>query len=252
MREKRTAKHMHARDMVYDHIMSKILDASLPFGTRLTEQAISDELGVSRTPVHDALAKLVNKGIAEYTPGVGIFLKEISRSDIQELIELRRVYEMYAVGVAAEKCAPYLLAKMKESCDMMYRLADEIRSGNAPEPAKQQLVKNNAEIMFHLSIIQATGNNHLIRIFSDTMLLTKTLCAKERNDRNIPLETIANAFWIHSKICRLIERKSKARAVSVMEQHINNALKTTLVNYDEEDQGGGQGIVYMDLYKNMV
>lgn len=249
--KKKSAARKQSRDMVYDYIFKKILDGSIRFGTRLTELALAGELGVSRTPVHDALAKLVHKGIAVYAPGNGIYLKEITRVDIQELVALRRLYETYATGIAAARTKPYFLVKMEESCNILRQLGLDIRAGKAPSLNEQWRIKNNAEILFHFSIIQATGNSQLIRVFSDTLLLTQILCTMELNNQSMSLGLVANIYWGHSKLLRLIKKGRKEQAIAFMGYHIDEGLKTLLTCYDEKEPAPVEESDSMNLYETL-
>ncbi|MDO5552906.1 MAG: GntR family transcriptional regulator [Planctomycetia bacterium] len=225
------------REVVYDYIFKRILDGSLRFGSRLTELGVASELGVSRTPVHDALAKLVNKGIAVYTPSGGIHLKELTRTDIKELVALRRLYETYAAGIAAESASPYFIGKMKEACAILRQLALDIRSNKITSLNERWRIKNDAEIMFHLSIIQSTKNSRLIRVFSDAVLFTQILCTIDVNDRTTSLHMVADIYLNHMRLCRLIERRERDKAVAFMGKHLDVGFQTLLDDYDRRHPG---------------
>lgn len=237
-----------ARDVVYDYIFKRILDGSIRFGSRLTELGVASELGVSRTPVHDALAKLVNKEIAVYTPGGGIYLKELTRTDIKDLADLRRLYETYATGIAAEGAGPYFIGKMKESCAILRQLALDIREGKIISMNKRWQIKNDAEIMFHLSIIQSTKNQRLIRVFSDAILFTQILCTLDLNDRTASLGMVASIYLDHMRLCRMIANREKEKAIAFMGKHLDHGIQELLNDYDLRHPGTDEDLPLPSQY----
>lgn len=85
--------HTTLSQAVYEEIRRRILDRELSPGTHLVERALADELEVSRVPVREALRELVRDGLAEERGRTGLYVTELTRDDIAEILELRSVLD---------------------------------------------------------------------------------------------------------------------------------------------------------------
>ncbi len=94
---------MRASERVYRSLRSEILDATLAPGDVLAEVELSTRLGVSRTPVREALTRLVSDGLATALSGRGTVVSEVSTGDITGLYELRQALEAQAAALAAQR-----------------------------------------------------------------------------------------------------------------------------------------------------
>src|SRR5215207_5835294 len=90
-----------AREKAYSLIQRKILSGEWSGGTAVSELALSKEMGLSRTPIREAVRQLAGEGFLEEVSGRGMAVARIRRSDIAELYELREAIEVFAVGKAA-------------------------------------------------------------------------------------------------------------------------------------------------------
>src|SRR4051794_18424985 len=90
-----------AREKAYSHIQRKILSGEWAGGSPVSELALSKEMGLSRTPIREAVRQLAGEGFLEQVAGRGIAVAQIRRSDIAELYELREAIEVFAVGKTA-------------------------------------------------------------------------------------------------------------------------------------------------------
>lgn len=84
-------------------LRAQIVDGSIPPATRLSEVTLAKHLGVSRTPVREALRKLEQEGLAERRHGLGLFVTELTRGDAAEIVGIRSVLEGYAARLAAQR-----------------------------------------------------------------------------------------------------------------------------------------------------
>ncbi|BDG60985.1 GntR family transcriptional regulator [Caldinitratiruptor microaerophilus] len=112
-----------ARDAVYSVLRRAILDGSLPRGERLVERELAQKLGISRTPVREALQRLEVEGLAEKYPRRGLVVSGMSRQDILDIYEIRAALEGLVTAMAARRRTPAdverldrLLAEMDRCC----------------------------------------------------------------------------------------------------------------------------------------
>ncbi|MDO5553665.1 MAG: GntR family transcriptional regulator [Planctomycetia bacterium] len=220
-----------ARETVYEYIYGKILCGSLPLGARLTEVGIATELGVSRTPVREALARLVHEGLAVNVPGEGIFLRESNRHDLEELFQMRTIFEVFAIREAATKLTPSLRERLTDSVDVLRQIAVEIRDGSTRTNEERWRDVCQAELNFHLSIIKATGNDRLLRCYSDTVLLVQTICCFEIASMLTYSEAVHN-YYQHRRILAIMRSGNVDKAEKAIRKHLQLGLGEALKQYD--------------------
>ncbi|MDO5552987.1 MAG: GntR family transcriptional regulator [Planctomycetia bacterium] len=225
---------LQSKEAVYDQIYSRILDGTYPFGTRLTERAVAEQLSVSRTPVREALARLVQQGIASTIPGGGVCLKETNRTDIVELFELRFCFESFALRKAVERHAPYFITRMEESCAAILDITRKLRDDPHSDSKERWQIVTKAEADFHMSIVHATGNSQFIQNYNNALLLTQTLCRFASQEEPVSLPELIETWCDHRRILRAIKSGQAEKAVSLLRQHIQKAIDLTLDLYDQE------------------
>src|ERR1700761_6601158 len=90
------------RDRPSHLIQRKILSGEIPSGGKVSEQAIAEELGISRTPVRSAIHELESEGLLEQVPRYGTIVRQANRRDLLELFDLRLALESFAAEMATE------------------------------------------------------------------------------------------------------------------------------------------------------
>lgn len=144
-----------AIDGVYERIRKKILDSELAPGSHILEQELAVSLGVSRTPVREAVIRLQNEGLLEIVPRHGVRIVPIAISDMREIYDVLMSLEPRAAELLAERGAsPKELRLLEASCEKM---TDALARGEMEEWA---LVDEE----FHLGIVQLSGNRRLADI----------------------------------------------------------------------------------------
>jgi GntR family transcriptional regulator, rspAB operon transcriptional repressor len=151
-------------DWVYEELKVAIVELRLAPGNPLREATLAEQLGVSKTPVREAITRLEQEGLVETTSFKGAVVSDYSRQDLIEIYELRELLETAAVRIAAESMDDESRARLK-------RLADEsqkLKKGNAARLAT--LISQFDDVLFdqvHNSRIKALIENlraHLTRI----------------------------------------------------------------------------------------
>ncbi len=141
-------------EVVFEYLRNAILSGELEPGERLMEIALAEQLGVSRTPVREAIRKLELEGFVEMVPRKGAYVAELKVKDITEILVIRGIFEGYAAASAARK--------MKDS--------DKETLSNAVAKFEKAVEKGDRQAMmeaddrFHHLILKATKNDKLLDI----------------------------------------------------------------------------------------
>jgi DNA-binding GntR family transcriptional regulator len=147
------------REKIASAIRASIIDGRIGAGEKLREPVLSKQLGVSRTPLREALLQLESEGFVEMTPRRGAVVRPLSRQDAAETYEVKGALEALAARLACEHMDPALL-------DRLTKINDAIASvGRARTADHARLLQLNAE--FHQSLTDAAGNeklSHYVRV----------------------------------------------------------------------------------------
>ena len=142
---------------VYNHIRDGILSGRYKDGDELKEMTIGEELGVSRTPVREALRQLDLEGLITIIPNKGAFVEGVSLDDIRDIYDIRARLEGLCARWAAEKITDELMEQMEE---IIYLSEFHEEKGNS----KQLLLLDNR---FHEILYEASQSKELKRILKE-------------------------------------------------------------------------------------
>jgi len=139
------------RDIVFEHLRAAIISGVLKPGERLMELQLADDMGVSRTPVREAIRKLELEGLVSMVARRGAYVSDLSIRDIAETFEVRAALESLAAGLAAERIVP-------EELEQLERVLVEI--GTCEQQGTiERIVELDEE--FHALLFAATRNSPL-------------------------------------------------------------------------------------------
>lgn len=208
---------MRASERAYEALRRDILNWDLPPGSVLAEVELSERLGVSRTPVREAVAKLVADGLADAQRGRGTVVSDVSLDDLADMFVLRRVLETESAQLAAaseqtEKFVP-LAQKFRAYAEDSQILED-------PGPY-YQLITAMDEL-----IDDAAGNSYLSGALSN---LRVHLARVRRMAKDDPARLAASAAE-HSKIAEAIARKDQQLAHAATIMHLQASLDHILTH----------------------
>jgi len=146
--------HKPLRELVYEELRNHIITGDLKPGSRIMEVELADDMGVSRTPVREAIRQLEKEGLLVIEPRKGIYVTGISTKDMEDVLEVRENLE----GLAAYLAAQRITDEEKE----MFREAKEgfkqaVACGNVGE-----MIEYDAK--FHRIMVDASKNNHLVQM----------------------------------------------------------------------------------------
>lgn len=225
------------RHRAYAHIRRKMAAGELMMGSHLSEEALAREIGISRTPVREALNRLGTQGFVEHVPNVGTFVKKFTRQELWELLELRELLEGYAAARAAARMGPAQLDELQILCDRMRQVCHKLRTHKQADFPPEAIKRFNlADESFHMILLRASGNAQVERLVEDYGLITN-LCR-----RTFPMPAtmrFSTLFWswaAHVRILRALQAHDDERARRWMSDHISRSKATIMRYFDEVEE----------------
>ena len=147
----------------YEHIHSKLSAGQLQPGSRLSNRGVAKEVGVSFTPVREALSRLVSEGLLEYRQGLGVFVPTSNIQEIREIFELREILESEAVARLCGKLPSKTLAEIIEIHECMSKTLSIMEDAGSEAEAAQKVSNwQAANKTFHRTLLCAKGNRRLL------------------------------------------------------------------------------------------
>jgi DNA-binding GntR family transcriptional regulator len=156
----------------YTRLRSMLLGGEVRPGQRLSHRGLAKDLGLSRSPVREALLALEAEGIIEHRPQSGVYLRDVSPQELEELYDMRELIEPYAAGRAARLATPAQLATLRRVCQEFTSLVkrkDLARWIDAPENRRRL---STLDSDFHTTILAAAGNRVARRFFENAQVLS--------------------------------------------------------------------------------
>ncbi|MGP2439746.1 GntR family transcriptional regulator [Streptomyces sp. JW3] len=199
-------KQPPAADRVYAHVKQGVLDRRYEGGTLLTEGELAEAVGVSRTPVREALLRLEVEGLIRLYPKKGALVLPVSAQEIADVVETRLLVEEHAARKAVP-ASPSLLDRLAE-------LLDEHRERAAAGDYAAAAV---ADRCFHAEIVRSGGNEILSRLYDqlrDRQLRMGVAVMHSHPDR------IAKTIVEHQEILDALRAGDTEAAVGVVGRHV--------------------------------
>jgi DNA-binding GntR family transcriptional regulator len=211
----RAIENLSAR--VYNQIKHLILCNEILPGQKLHHQELSERLGVSRTPVREALTRLVQEGYVSLLPNRGFTCKEIRMQEAEELYELREALEALAVEKAIANLSPTSLDQLRKK---MTSYGRDVQN----RFTRERLVYDQD---VHLEIARLAGNatlsNMLHHVFERIVL-------KRRTDGLYDPARGTTAHQEHLRLLEAMEHKDVLDAVAIVRQHIQAGKKNVMAD----------------------
>ena len=205
------------QDEAYDNLKEKIAGGILVEGTLYSESQMTKELGMSRTPVRDALLRLSMEGLIEIFPSRGFAVRKVSKTELKETLEIRSVLESYAAYALAEQIetphARETLVKLNKNIDDQERL---LLSAN---PSITKFVELNS--VFHNIMIDFLQNDGISQIYKKYESSIREI---NYNHFKNYQEKVQETFKGHIQILALIRSGEKEQAFTRAKNHCNVAL----------------------------
>lgn len=203
---------MRAVERAYEAVRSGIIAGRYVAGARLTEQEIATTVGVSRTPVREALRRLDADGLVEFTPNLGAIVTTWTAADSDEIFDLRAMLESYGVRRATTRASDEQISDLRRLADLQYRESVERGPGHL-----ERIGELNSQ--FHRRLQEAAASPRLDRALAaliEAPLMMRTFGQYTPED-------LQRSAQHHQEIVRALEARDEDWAASVMLSHIHAA-----------------------------
>jgi DNA-binding GntR family transcriptional regulator len=218
-------------DQICSELRRRIMDRSLPPGTKLSEPALCRQWNVSRTPIREALRRLESEGLITSSRYKGSTVNTISMEDMEEIYTIMISLD----GLAGRLATPFLSKDPKKlkSIDQFYReMAGFMKKGDA-----KNYIRKNLE--FHFFILHACGNPWLIRILENLHLHTNRFIL---NTLYIP-RRMEKSLQEHLEILERLKKSDEKGVEKAIAHHFKVAMSDLHNELGKTSQGPGRRTV---------
>ena len=205
-------EYLPLRDVVFNTLRKAILRGELKPGERLMDIQLDKKLGVSRTPIREAIRKLELEGLVLMIPRKGAEVAQITEKNMQDVLEVRKALEELSVQLACERITPEQVEEMKMAAEDFRKV---LKSGDVTKIAE-------ADVKFHDIIFAATNNQRLITLLNnlrEQMYRFRVEYLKHK-------ECYPQLLEEHDKLIALISGGEVEEACELMGCHIDNQAST--------------------------
>ncbi|MGW3953063.1 GntR family transcriptional regulator [Streptomyces sp. NPDC004752] len=200
-------KQPPAADRVYAHVKQGVLDRRYEGGTLLTEGELAEAVGVSRTPVREALLRLEVEGLIKLYPKKGALVLSVSAQEIADVVETRLLVEEHA----ARKAVPAPPGLVERLAELLARQKEQAEAGDLAAVAV-------TDRCFHAEIVRSGGNEILSRLYDqlrDRQLRMGVAVLNSHPDR------IAKTLAEHAEILDALRSGDAEAAVGIVHRHVS-------------------------------
>lgn len=201
-------EYLPLRDVVFRTLRKGILTGELKPGERLMEIHLANRLGVSRTPIREAIRKLELEGLVTMIPRRGAEVANITEKNLKDVLEVRKALECLAIELTCERISEEELDRLRLR---LHQVGMAVERKDTTEIAKE-------DVNFHDMIAASSGNDRLIQLISnlgEQMYRYRFEYIKDREKHNQIMEE-------HTIMYESILHKDKERASAIVRTHIDN------------------------------
>ncbi|MCG8587203.1 MAG: GntR family transcriptional regulator [Pirellulales bacterium] len=217
----------------YEHVRGRLLRGEFLPGARLGYASLCKEIGVSATPVREAVGKLASDGLVELLPKRGAIVRRLHRNEMIDTYQIREVLEAYAARRSAERITQAQLRQLRELVQTTRDLAHQFRDGGERQMSAEMIHEfNAADLEFHMIIIESTRNRQLCKIVGDCHVVIRIFECGRWESFDIPL--VVSAYSFHRRIYRALSNRDGDRAEQLMGEHIRHGLEMAIAAMDKD------------------
>lgn len=213
--------HQPLNERVYQYIRDAVINGTVPANARLDEQAFADEIGVSRTPIREAIGKLTREGLVEYRPYQGNFVRAFTTTQVNDLYEVRKTLEVLAMRLAVPRMTAEDIANIRGILDEVYDayLRDDM------------VAYGTTDRRFHEAIANLSGNDTLIESLDRLAMQVQLVRTAANRDPDV----VERAAHQRPAILAALEARDAVRAARLMETHIDDVRRSVVATLEQQE-----------------
>ena len=202
-------RRVFLKDRAYEQLKTLILSESLPPGSFLSERALADKLGMSKTPVRSAIERLENEGFVSVSPQQGVVVRALTPEEIRNHFDLRIALETFVV----RRLTGTLNAAQRTQLEAKLREHDHaLQTGDVALAA-------SSDLEFHLTLCRFWGNEELLRaLWWHHDILFRTVHKLYRDDRFF--QRVQQNSLEHETLLKLLGERDGDRTARYLEKHL--------------------------------
>ena len=207
-------EYLPLRDVVFNTLRQAILRGELKPGERLMEIQLANKLGVSRTPIREAIRKLELEGLVLMIPRKGAEVADITEKSLRDVLEVRKALEELAVQLTCDKITKEQIRELEQAAEQFKKT---LKSNDITEIAE-------ADVRFHDIKYLATDNQKLILLLNNL----REQMYRYRIEYLKRADKYSQLLAEHEEIIRHIEKKQKKEAAEIVCKHIDNQVAAVM------------------------
>lgn len=214
--------YLPLRDVVFNTLREAILKGELKPGERLMELQLAAKLGVSRTPIREAIRMLEQEGLAVTIPRKGAEVAKMTEKDMEDVLQIREALDELAAKIACEQISE---EQLEELVATMHEFEESTKTDNVKKIAE-------ADVKFHDIIYQSTGNPKLVNMLNnlrEQMYRYRVEYLKEEQTRNLLVSE-------HEELVKAIREGDVQKAQDISFHHLENQRKAIIRTIRAENE----------------
>jgi DNA-binding GntR family transcriptional regulator len=207
----------------YDALRGMLASGRLEPGMQLVNRKLADEIGMSMTPVREAVTRLASEGLVEHVPGAGAFVRRITRQELAQLYDVREALEPVAATQAAAHATAAEIAELRAIAARSFRLIREIAARperHADTPLMAAWI--DADRGFHEILFAAARNRWLSKIATDMKLLAYGFTPQRRIPEFLTVAAAVQTWRGHRRLVRALATRNAELAAATALDHIRS------------------------------
>jgi len=218
-RKKTPVDHGSKRQHIVKVLLEQIVQGKIPAATRLVTQNLEKQFKISATPIREALAELAGMGVVELLPNRGATVREFTRREIREILQVRKALECEAIRLAVGRIDRVALEQLHQN----------LKSFMAKAKQGKRFTKHASQLdsRLHDLIARSCGNRFLFRELERFSLLFRSFrdAAWASASKAIEKSRLLEESQEHDQIIQALLQGNRARAVKAMRQHIQSTAR---------------------------
>ncbi len=218
-------QHYTLNERVYRHIRDSVVSGAVAPNARLDEQSLADEMGVSRTPIREAIGKLTKEGLVEHRPYQGNFVRAFNARQINDLYEVRKALEILATRLAVPKLTDANVAELRAILDAVH---DAYECGDL-------IAYGTADRRFHDTIAHFSENETLLESLDRLGLQIQIVRTAANHDPGVVERTARQ----RPAILAALEARDADGAAALMAAHIEDVRRAVVAQAEAGERDSG-------------